>query len=125
MRGNRRCGFKTPWLDELENRTLLADGGTLGMVPGPRPSAGVGPNSGPADVLLVRFKDSTSGNAIGAALTPLGAHITRSFSHGPSEVVLGSGINQDAALAELRADQQVLYAEPDQTLQITATFPNE
>src|SRR5262249_13246955 len=53
-----------------------------------------------------------------------GARVAGPWADGPERVVLGRGVAVDAALRALRADPDVLYAEPDRPVH-AATIPND
>lgn len=101
-------------LEQLERRALLSIGaGAPGTMPDPSLS------------LLVRFAPGVPASTTRAALGAVGAHLVESFPDGPSLVALAPGGNTAAALARLRSNPAVQYAEPDATLHAAAVYPND
>jgi subtilisin family serine protease len=96
------------------------------------PSASVqGVNAGPpqpaspADTLMVRFAAGVPAASAQAELAAVGGRVLQSFPDGPSVVALAPGVSPSAAIATLRADRQVLYAEPDGTIHGTDINPTD
>jgi thermitase len=105
-----------PACESLEVRALLA----TSLVGQPTP---IDPD--PASTLLVGFVNGTPPATIRAALAPLNAKVTESFPNGPSIVALGSGITSQTAIARLSGRSFVRYAEPDSTIHVESTGPND
>jgi subtilisin family serine protease len=76
-----------------------------------------------ATTVLVHFDDAASATAR-ADLDALSAFVVQTFPDGPSVVSLGQAINPTAALAQLRKDPGVVYAEADGTIHVDA-IPND
>jgi subtilisin family serine protease len=106
-------GFR---LEVLESRTLLSVG--QGNV---EPS--LAPE--PASTLLVRFAPDTPDSAAEALFSVLGAQEGASFPDGPTIVSLPIGADVNAALAWLRSDPLVVYAEANQTLHLEDIYPGD
>jgi subtilisin family serine protease len=79
----------------------------------------------PANELFVRFVPGASAAAVGAALTTLGATVVTSYPDGPALIALRPGTNAARALAWLRIDPEVSYAEPNAALHDAAVYPND
>ena len=95
-------------LECLEKRTLLT-----GMVDyGQWPLRG----DDPATSILVRFRDSSSGQAQQDAINQLRAYVKVTLTDGPSILNLGQGIAAEDALTELRANPIVAYAVANRSL---------
>jgi subtilisin family serine protease len=103
-------------LEVLEPRTLLSSD-LLGVSPVPAPD--------PASSLLVRFAPGTPSSTIQADLDVARAHLIETFDDGVSWVALDSGIDRAVAQQQLERDPEVVYAEPDATVQASALIPND
>lgn len=76
--------------------------------------------------LLVRFADDAAAADIQASLNALGAYVVQAHEDGPSLIALGQGVDLDGAIATLRLQPHVLYAEADAPLESSAVVtPND
>jgi subtilisin family serine protease len=105
MRSPARRSTATFTLEALEPRTLLS--------------------VNPATSILVRPTPGASAATTQALYSALGAHVVESFPDGPTVLTLNSGVDRDAVLGRLRSSSLFQYAEPDGTLQVTDTIPND
>lgn len=109
-----------PRVEALEVRSLLSvDGGIIGAW---APSTPIDP----ASTVMVRF-DAGAGQAQAqSALDAVGGRVVTAYQDGPSVVALAPWSDVDAALAVLRADAGVSYAEPDSIIRAAAeVVPND
>lgn len=108
---DRRARF-APRMESLEDRSLMSVGAE-GMWPLANPTSG---NS-----VLVRFAENARPEEIRATLNSMSAFVNDSYSSGTSLVVLGQGIQVDAAVSRLLASPAVVYAEANRDVMNTAT----
>jgi thermitase len=92
-------------VDLLEPRTLLS---------------GDSPNE-----LFVKFNGNASSSAIQAAFSTVGATVEQRYADGTDLISLGSASDASRALAWLKADPSVDYAEADGTLVQSSLVPND
>ncbi len=108
----RRCARIAPRVEALEDRSLMS-ADLAGMWPLANPTSD---NS-----VLVRFADNARPAAIHSVLNSLSAYVNDAYTSGSSLLVLGQGMNIETAVARLRADPNVIYAEANTELINNAT----
>jgi thermitase len=110
-------------LEALEARTLMS------MSASPDPVGPWNPSltADPSRSVLIRFTTSTPDSQVQADLKAVGGRVVESYPNGPSLVQLPAGSDRSAALARLKADAGVVYAEADSTLHASAltVTPND
>jgi subtilisin family serine protease len=80
----------------------------------------------PASTVLVRFEAGTPQAQQAADLDAVGGRVVTSYPDGPEVVSLPPWADRDAALARLRSDTGVAYAEADATFRADGAFiPND
>jgi subtilisin family serine protease len=105
-------------LETLEPRYLLS---LAASIPPEGPAAA--PN--PADTILVRFAQSAPDMKSASILGALGGRDVESFPQGPTVITLPPGVDRNSVISQLRADPNVVYAEPDGVLHVADTVPND
>jgi subtilisin family serine protease len=75
--------------------------------------------------LFVRFTSTTSAATIQQVFGTLHATLLQTFVDGPDYISIPSSVDESAALAWLKADPDVMYAEADGTIQASAISPND
>jgi len=116
-RPRMRKSVLRPRLESLEIRSLLTLTADLGQWP-LRDAA-------PAASLLVKFADAPGSPAAQADLVSISGRVEHTFEDGTSLVVLGQGVDRDAAVARIRSAADVAFAEPDSVLHVADTTPND
>jgi thermitase len=116
VHSGRRRGSLTPRLEVLEARALLSADALKTQTP-------MGTDA--ADSLLVRFADRVAPARVQATLRAVHGHLVEQFPDGPAVVALDPGVDPVAALARLRRNPRVLYAEADGSIQDSAVIPND
>lgn len=117
VRTGRRNGLRfRPNPESLEARAMLT-------VAGPWAS---GDTVVAASALLLKFKAETPSGVQAAALDAVGGRVVQAYPSGPSVVSLAPWADVDAALAALKSDPAVSYAEADATLHAKGSvIPND
>jgi subtilisin family serine protease len=111
MSRKARRAAAAPRLETLETRALLSADPGRAIV---GPWAATNPVN-PSSAMLVRFAAGTTSAQEQADLDAVGARVVMSYPDGPSLVAVPSWESRDAALADLKADPGVIYAEADAT----------
>jgi subtilisin family serine protease len=75
--------------------------------------------------LLVRFAAGDTAAEVQARVAAVGGRIVEGFPGGPSVVSLPTQAARDAAVDSLGAEPDVVYAQPDSTIHIADTIPND
>ena len=112
----RRRSNPAPQLEALEARALLA-GDPAGVRALPVPD--------PARQLVVRFADSVPEVRVRAIVLAAGGQVRHALPDGPILVGLDPGVRSDVALARLRRDPVVRYAELDAPFRSAEVFSND
>jgi thermitase len=116
VRTGRRRESLAPRFEVLEPRALLsADALKNPTVMGPDAT----------ESLLVRFADRVAPARVQATLRAVRGHVVEQFPDGPALVALDPGFDLATALARLRRNPRVVYAEADGPIQDSAIIPND